>query len=287
MKPTSLLALLLIGLLATYSTAQERAKKVDPSGTWRFEYELEGLTVKDSLELQLGKEGAVTGIYKGRAENPIELSSGKIDGDQIELEMAFDFQGLEIKVKFEGKVKEDDIEGLVIATTQQGDMDFDWIAKRSVEPEDVVGTWDLEIDAVETVLEPTLEIKLVDKELKGTYKDQDTGINVDVSDLRIVKNELKFTISSDFQGTPIKAHFSGRPYGSKISGTVEYDLGGDTGEVDFEGVKQRRRRKPTRNSARPQAIVTARQPGVDERMTHRGHPATDGLGYLRDALALL
>ncbi len=234
-----------LGIMANFCSAQEATKRVDPSGTWRFEYDLEGLTVKDSLELQLGKDGVLTGFYRGRTEEPVEITSGKIDGDKVTVEMSIDYQGLPVKVKFDGKIKDDDIDGAVVASTPEGEIDFDWIAKRSVEPEDVVGMWDLEIDAVETVLEPTLEIKLEGKELKGNYKDPDTGLEVEVQNLKIEKNMLKFSIEGDFQGSSLKADFKGRPYGSKISGTIDYDLSGQTGEVEFEGVrKQPKKEEP-------------------------------------------
>lgn len=230
--------LAIVGLVSTPIFAQNSTKRADPSGTWRFEYDLEGLTVKDSLELQLGKEGALTGMYKGRAEKAVEIKGGKVDGDQVTVEMSIEFQGIPIDVKFDGKIKDDEITGLIIATASEGEMEFDWVAKRSVEAEDVVGTWNYEIDAVETVLEPVLEIKLDGKELKGTYRDPDSGLETEMKNLRIESNQLKFTIEAEFQGNSLKADFSGRPYGNKISGTIDYDLSGQTGEIEFEGVRK-------------------------------------------------
>jgi|694.fasta_scaffold00182_25 hypothetical protein len=237
MKLQFLLALLVSGVVAFTTVAQEKAKKVDPSGTWRFEYELEGQTMEDSLALQLGKDGAVTGSYKGRSDESIDVT-GKIDGDQLLIDLELEVQGAPVKVKFDGKVKGDDIDGMVIATHPEGELEFDWIAKRSVSVEDVVGKWELEIDAVDTVLEPTVELTLEGKELKGTYKDPDSGIEVELTDIKIEKNELKFSLTADFQGAPLKANFSGRPYGNKVAGFIEYDLNGESGEVDFEGVRK-------------------------------------------------
>ncbi len=237
MKLQFLLALLVSGVVAFTTVAQEKAKKVDPSGTWRFEYELEGQTMEDSLTLQLGKDGAVTGSYKGRSDESIDVT-GKIDGDQLLIDLELEVQGAPVKVKFDGKVKGDDIDGMVIATHSEGELEFDWIAKRSVSAEDVVGKWELEIDAVDTVLEPTVELALEGKELKGTYKDPDSGIEVELTDIKIEKNELKFSLTADFQGAPLKANFSGRPYGNKVAGFIEYDLNGESGEVDFEGIRK-------------------------------------------------
>jgi hypothetical protein len=250
-RSIALMLVLCVALNLGY--AQTSSQRVDPSGTWRFEYDLEGLTVKDALELQLGKDGAVTGIYRGRSEKPVEITSGKVDGDKIVIEMKISYQGIPVSVKFDGKIKDDDIDGLVMATTAEGDMEFDWIAKRSVEIEDVIGTWELEIDAVETVLEPTVVIKQEGESLKGQYTDADTGTDVEMTNLRIEDNVLKFSITSDFQGASLKANFAGRPYGNKISGTIEYDLNGETGEVEFEGI----RKAPEKDGeAKPQSVET-------------------------------
>lgn len=252
-----LLTFMMFGVACNCIQAQSSSGRVDPSGTWRFEYDLEGLTVKDSLHLQLGRDGVITGTYKGRADEPVELSSGKIDGDKVVIEMKIDFQGIPVEVKFDGKIKDDEIDGLIIASTAEGEIDFDWIAKRSVEAEDVLGVWELEIDAVETVLEPTVELKLVEKELKGQYKDADTGTDVEMTDIRIEKNVLKFSIAADFQGASLKADFAGRPYGNKISGTIEYDLNGEVGEVEFEGI--RKAPKTTKAEPKPAELQKAQK----------------------------
>lgn len=230
-----LFALIVVGSVFQHSPAQEKKKAVDVSGTWRYEYELEGQTRKDTLKLTLGKDGQVTGSYVGVSEKPIDITSGKVDGDEVSLELGLTYQSIPVKVKYKGKIKGDDIVGKVVATTGEGDMEFDWAANRTVEAADVVGTWELEIDAGDSVLEPKLEISLNGKELKGTYKDSNANIQVDIEKPRIEKNKLMFTINAKLDGSNIKASFAGRPYGSKISGTVEYDLSGNTGEVEFKG----------------------------------------------------
>jgi hypothetical protein len=221
--------------LVSFSHAQEKKKNVEVSGTWRYEYELEGATRKDTLKLQSGKDGQVMGTYSGVSEKPIEFANGKIAGDEVVLELSLTYQGTPVKIKYNGKIKGDDIVGKIVASTGEGDMDFEWTAKRSVEAADVVGLWELEINAGDSVLEPSLEITLDGKDLKGTYKDSNSNIEVSLEKLRIEKNSLKFTINAKLDGAEVKADFSGRPYGNKINGTVEYNLNGDTGEVEFNG----------------------------------------------------
>lgn len=218
--------------------AQEKKKNVDVSGTWRYEFELEGETRKDTLKLDCDKNGNVTGTYQGVSEKPIELKSGKVVGDEVSLVLELNYQGIPVTVNYKGKVKADDIVGEVLATTSEGEMPFDWVAKRSVQAEDLVGVWELEIDAGERVLEPKLELTLDGKALKGKYLDSEGDVNVPVDNPTIEKNNLKFNIVVKMDVGEIKASFSGRAYGNKISGTIDYSLGGEQGQAEFTGVRK-------------------------------------------------
>lgn len=256
MRLSSIFGFVLVASLATLSLANisfaQGKKNVEVSGTWRYEYELEGQTRKDVLQLNASKDGVVTGTYVGVSEKPIELKAGKIEGDQLTLDLELTFQGIDVKVKYTGKVKDDDIVGEVIAKTREGDMPFDWVAKRSVEASDVVGNWDLEIDAGDRVLEPKIELALDGKVLKGKYLDSTGNVNVDLEKTTVEKNNLKFTVNVKMDIGDIKAEFSGRPYGNKIKGVVEYTLNGEQGQVEFSGT----RKVPKKDEAKPAASGT-------------------------------
>lgn len=255
MNRSSLLlsSMLVVCSLVCLSHAQEKKKNVDVSGTWRYEYELEGATRKDSLKLNLGKDGQVTGTYTGVSDKPLELTSGKVEGDDVALELSLNYQGTMVKVKYNGKIKGDDIVGKVVASTGEGEMDFEWNAKRSVEASDVVGIWELEIDAGDSVLEPSIEFSLDGKDLKGSYKDNATNIQVAIEKPRIEMNSLKFTVNAKMDEGTVKADFSGRPYGNNISGTIEYDLNGQTGTVEFKGKLKAPKTEDPKSVASPTA----------------------------------
>ncbi len=260
-------ALAVVGMLANMAFAQGTATqdkpaaeaaptkpimRVDPSGTWRFEVEVDGQVTKHALALQLGKDGEVTGTYKPPYGDTAETKEGKIDGNQLKVDLVVDYQGESLPVKLSGTVKDDKIDGDILVTTPEGgELSFVWDAKRSVEIEDIVGTWELEIDAVDTILEPILEISLDGKNLKGTYKDPDQGLESVAEEIRIEENNLKFTIKGDFQGAPLIAKFSGRPYGAKVNGYIEYDIGGgqQVGEVSFEGVHKAAKKEEPKTDA--------------------------------------
>ncbi len=146
------------------------------------------------------------------------------------------YQGMDVKLEFEGSVKGDSLTGNVHASTSEGSRDLPWTATRSVQPEDVVGTWKMRIDAGANVLEPEIVISKEGEKLKGKYK-SGTEIELDGIEVKVEKNELKFLIDTSYQGTKIKADYRGRPYGNKVRGTIDYDLGGNAGTIDFSGAR--------------------------------------------------
>jgi len=222
------------------SRAQEGSAKLDPSGTWRWEYDLDGTNFKDLVRLDFGvaskgsADKELKGTYESSLGRKIAIENGKVDGSKISFQLKITYQGMDVKLEFEGTVKDDSLNGNVHASTNEGSRDLPWTATRSVQPEDVVGTWKMRIDAGANVLEPEIVISKDGEKLKGKYK-SGTEIELDGIEVKVEKNELKFLIDTSYQGTKIKADYRGRPYGNKVRGTVDYDLGGNAGTIDFSG----------------------------------------------------
>lgn len=222
---------------APVSFGQGSAYKVDSSGTWRWEYELNGESYKDFIRINQGKDGKVQGHYYGRPEKPVEIMDGKMEGDTLSFGFAMDFQSTPIKLQFKGKIKGDEIDGDVVVATPDGPVEFDWNPKRSVQMDDVVGNWQFKIETGDTTLEPTLEIIKSGDKFEGRYK-SGGQIDVAVSNLKIEKNKLTFYVEGNADGRKIKGTYLGRPYGDKISGAIQYDLDGNTGEIEFVGARK-------------------------------------------------
>ncbi|MFM7975798.1 MAG: hypothetical protein ACKO8U_12050 [Pirellula sp.] len=224
--------------------AQDGTKSnVDPSGTWRWEYDLDGTQFKDLVRLKVGQENKETkerelkGKYESSSGRKINIENGKISGDKVSFEFKVNYQGMDVKLEFEGLVKNDSLSGKVKASTNDGSRDLDWSATRSVLADDVVGKWKLRIDANGNIMEPVLTVTKDGDKLKADYV-LGNDVKIQAKDVKIEKNELTFTIETDFQGAKIKADFMGRTYGDKIKGSIDYVLGNDVGEVDFTGQMQ-------------------------------------------------
>ncbi len=216
--------------------------KADPSGTWRWEYELGGEMVKDAVRLNLAEGNVVTGTYKGRTEKTVEIRDGKMDGDLLKFKFSLDFQGTTIDLEFQGKINDDDMDGSVVVTTPEGKRDYPWKPTRSVELEDVTGVWQLRIDANGNILEPSIEVTETDgksgsEKYRGRYK-SGQEVDLEVTELKTAGNQLTFHIATEINGTAIEATYKGRPYGNRIKGTVSYVLGDRKGDIEFTGTRK-------------------------------------------------
>ncbi len=224
-------------LLAGSLAAQNKPTAVDPSGTWRWEYELGGQQLLDSVQLQVDINKKVSGSYKGRTEKRIELTEVKMEAETLSFNLALEYESTPIKLAFSGKIKQDEIDGNVVVTMPDGTQEFPWAPKRSVQMEDIVGTWQMRIETGDRTLEPTVTISKEGEQYKGKYASGE-DFKSDLTDLKIEKNQLMFKVEADVNGTKVKADYKGRPYGDKIQGSIAYVLGDNAGDIDFSGVRK-------------------------------------------------
>ncbi len=234
------LSLVVAALLFTiHVSAAEEAKKaaVDPSGTWRWEHDEGGETVKDVLKLNYdGKK--LTGTFQGR-RGPIEIVDAKIEEDKLTFGFSVEYDERTLKIKFAGIVKADKVDGTVTISSSEGSQDFPWTAQRSLHAIDVVGTWKLAIELPDgNVLTPQLKLKLDDekKELAGEYTSDNAEL--EVSEIKVKDDKLFFNIRGDFDGATLTATYKVQPRGDKLAGEVEYDFNGQTGELEVKGKRE-------------------------------------------------
>ena len=227
------LAVVCLGLAVVLQTSTVRAdKQADPTGTWKWERKFGDNTVQ--FTLRLGLEGdKVSGSYaSSRATSKIK--HGKMDGDQLSFQVEREFNDRKFTISFQGKVSEDAIKGKGKFSAGGNSREFDWEAKRSVGLDDVVGTWKFRIETGNgNVLEPSVKFAKKGKALSGVYTSRRGDI--EAKKVEIKDNQLTFEISGENDGNKWKVTYQGKPRGNSIKGTIDYDFGGNTGTVDFEG----------------------------------------------------
>ena len=226
--------LALLSLTASLASAQSSAS--DPSGTWRWSYELEGKTQEDSLALHL-EDGKVTGTFQGILGKPMAVKDAKMKDNQVSCAVEYKYKDQTVSLEFTGKVKKDDLEGTVVVTTEAGTEEYPWTPKRSVKMDDAVGQWNIVIDTDGNKLEPSIVITKSGEVFQGKYTVAE-GTIVEVTDLKIRDNKLEFRVDAEVQGRKIRADYSGRPYGHNMKGSIKYDLDGNEGEIDFVAKRQ-------------------------------------------------
>lgn len=224
----------LIASLSLSAVAQE--KRADPSGTWRWDFDMDGQTIKNELKLEADKDGKLTGTLSASDRN-LNVEDGKIEGKEISFVIHLKLER-DIAVHFKGKQDGDAIQGELVAKSDEGSRDFPWDAKRSVEDSDVLGAWELRIETPDgQTLKPVLTVTKTNGKLTGSYLGPD-GKVIDAKELALKDNHLQFQIDSDYQGAKLHVEFKGRPYGSKLKGNLEYSVNGDSGEIEFHGTRK-------------------------------------------------
>jgi len=233
----------IVVLFVTSVRADDGKKVVDPSGTWRWEHDAGGETIKDVLKLNF--DGAkVTGTYKGR-RNPIEIKNGKMEGDKLSCDFGVEFDGRKIVVKFKGKIKGDEVDGTVAIESDNDSREFPWKAKRSVEVSDVVGTWKMQIKTSNgNSLTPKLTLSQEDKKkkLKGIYESTNADVKLDVKEIQVKDNQLSFIITGEFDGNTLTAKYTVQPRGDKLSGKIGFKFNDRTGELKVKGKREKKKK---------------------------------------------
>jgi hypothetical protein len=212
----------------------KKTSPVDPTGTWIWQYTISDNDVDFQVKLNWdGKK--LTGTYTAFDETT-DIEESKLEKDQLTFVTKREFNGTEIVATFSGKVKPDDIEGTV--SVEIGDDDpreFDWNAKRSVEIDDVLGTWELKVETPNGVIEPRLTLTKDGDKLQGKYVSP-FGER-DPKNLSLKDNELSWEISGERDGIEFKVVYTGKPRGNSIDGTSEFDFAGNTGTIEFTGTR--------------------------------------------------
>jgi hypothetical protein len=215
-----------------------RRIQIDPSGTWRREYDWNDARVEEVIRLNQMADGKIMGMlwYNDAA---LEIKDAKLKGRELSFSVSGDYQGNAWTTSYTGTMTGEEIKGTGVLQFSGESWDFDWTPLRSVQLNDLVGTWNIRIESEDgNVLEPTLKISKDGEAYRGDYKSMQ-GYDLDVKDLRVENNNtLRFTLAGESDGNPFKVDYQGRPYGGKISGSLEYDFGSYAGQSEFSGKRK-------------------------------------------------
>lgn len=238
-QPTWLRLLVFCFFVSWMQFAVGADSKVDPTGTWKWERTRGENTRKFTLKIKT-EGGKITGSYimrRNETDVETEIKEAKLYGDQLSFQVDREFNDRKFTITMNGKVGKDTITGAGEFSAGGNSREFEWNAKRYVGSAEVVGTWQFRIETNNgNVLEPTLKITEKDGKLAGMY----TGRIGDreVKNLEIKGNQLTFEMSGERDGDEWKVDYKAHPRGDLISGTIDFDFGGNTGTIEFEGKRK-------------------------------------------------
>jgi hypothetical protein len=249
--PVCLCAALLLFAVGFQSAFAEDAGSpktapADPTGSWKWERTSGGTTAQFSLKLNWdGKR--LSGKYSA-FDRTSDIEQTKLEKDQISFLAHRELGGNKFDVKFNGKVEPDNLVGTMTVDFGNGPQEFDWNARRTVEIDDVVGVWNLQLQSPQGAVTPRLTItKGADNKLQG-HSVSVMG-EFDAKNMALKDNVLTWEISREQDGRVFKVLYNAKPRGNTIEGESEFDINGQKGTMKFTGKRTRPEEKKEAKSS--------------------------------------
>jgi len=241
------------------------AAPADPTGSWKWDF-----TTPDENKLEFslklkwdGKK--LEGNYTSFG-NTVKIEEAKLEKDGLSFVVRPEFQGSQMEVAFDGKVAKDEIRGTIGLDFGDQPREIEWIAKRFVDVDDVVGTWQLRLEMPGgNVAEPTLKVTKGERGLLAKYTSEFLG-EIEAKNVQIKENKLTFELAIESDEFAFSSTYSGTPRGNTMEGAAEFDVGGGAGVMAFTG-----KRLPPKEEKKEEA---AARPGDDQQQrAGAGRPA--------------
>ena len=130
-----LVSLVTCAVLALGAVSQAQDKKADPSGTWTWSTPGRdgGEARKSTLKLKADGDkvtGTVSAPGREGQTRDVEITNGKLKGDEISFDVVREFNGNKMTAKYSGKISGDSIKGKIETERDGNARSRDWEAKR-------------------------------------------------------------------------------------------------------------------------------------------------------------
>lgn len=235
MKSVSLLA---AGLLLAHSVAlfaEDTAKTIDPTGTWRWETNSNGETIGHSLSLSKHGKDEVVGVYNGMLDE-VKSVKGSMKGNKLSLFFEVDTDEYSFEAEYDVTLEGDRGVGKIMISSDQGEMELPWDAKRTVELADFVGIWNLAIETDEGIAKPKLVVEKVGNLFRAELE-SDRLRDAVVSELKADGSVVTFKIKGKIDGVDCVANCTIRPRGDALSGELKLAMGDLDIDLDVKGTR--------------------------------------------------
>ena len=202
------------------------------AGTWKWTLsEQTGETI-----LKLKQEGEkLTGSYTNQF-GAAEIREGTLKDGTVSFNVKRDFNGQEFVIKYSGKLAGDKISGQAAFDVNGEAREMKWEAKRDATAAAASGNWNTALILGDgNRIEGTLKLKQEGDKLTGATvrNENETAIQ----DGKIAGSEVTFTVVREREGRKVTAKYKGKISGDNMKGTVESDWSGDWQTLDWEGTR--------------------------------------------------
>jgi len=226
-------AFALAAAVASTARADDAAKFV---GDWQLKVMTDdGQTLTSTLKLSQ-EDGKLKGTFVGMDGTEVKAEDITAKDGELAFKVTLDFQGTELVAKFKFKQEASGLKGSVDYDLggQTGTLDATGARGGAAAGKLHEGTWNLEIQTDDgQTLKAAVKLNGEEK-LGGTFVGVD-GTEVKLDDAAVKDGELAFKVTVDFQGSELVAKFKLKVAEEGSKGTVDYDLGGQTGTLDVIG----------------------------------------------------
>jgi len=103
----------------------------DASGKWTYTQRRQNNDVMMTLELKQDGEKLTGTLLREGSDMKTEIKEGKITGQEISFVVVREFNGMERKTVYKGKIDGDAIKGNVINNRQGQEQSAEWVANRA------------------------------------------------------------------------------------------------------------------------------------------------------------
>ena len=195
------------------------------TGTWKGAFDFQGSNMPLIFHLTAAG-GAVTGTVEGMPTTPAEIQDGKVDGDTITFWVNTDYQGQTYKIVYKGKISEGQIE--FSFGTEDGSWSATLTAKNSELPAakpsapDATGIWKGAFEFEGTSVPLTFHLTVAAGKLTGTVDGLPTT-PAEIQDGKVDGDTMTFTVTTDYQGNPVKLVCKGKVAADGIKFTMGAD----------------------------------------------------------------
>lgn len=211
------------------------------AGTWNFVFTAaDGNEYKPVLTV-VEKSGKLSAKFVGDDDEEVKVENLKLVDNTLTFDLTLDYNGSELDLTYNCKPRGNEITGTIDFSVGGNTGDFEIKASRKVLAKSLVpllGSWDFTMVTPDGVT-VTPVMTLSDNAGELAVKLVNDGESYELENVSVKDGELSFEFTTDHDGNEIDLTWKSKLAGKDaMKGTVEFDIGGESGVLESSGKRQ-------------------------------------------------